>query len=150
MKKTLLLLAMFSAAVGSAQAADMPVKAPVYVAPFTWTGVYLGINAGYGNSKSDGNEFCTTPTGVVGGTGCWNGSPAAVSSSGGFVGGQLGALVRGEEAVAAGRTRPKSSSFATSSIPPRLAAKMFEGLMSRWISPASCASWSARATCRSR
>ena len=102
MKKTLLLLAMFSAAVGSAQAADMPVKAPVYVAPFTWTGVYLGINAGYGNSKSDGNEFCTTPTGVVGGTGCWNGSPAAVSSSGGFVGGQLGALVRGEEAQRGG------------------------------------------------
>ena len=110
MKKTLLLLAMFSAAAGSAQAADMPVKAPVYVAPFTWTGVYLGINAGYGNSKSDGNEFCTTPTGVVGGTGCWNGSPAGVTSSGGFVGGQLGAnyqvgmFVFGVEATSRSRT----------------------------------------------
>jgi outer membrane immunogenic protein len=76
---------------GGAQAADMPVKAPVYVAPFTWTGIYLGINAGYGNNKSDGNEFCTTPDGVVGGTGCWNGSPAGVTPSGGFVGGQIGA-----------------------------------------------------------
>jgi opacity protein-like surface antigen len=61
MKRSLLLSTLFSAAIGSAHAADMPVKAPVYVAPFTWTGVYLGINAGYGNSKSDGNEFCTTP-----------------------------------------------------------------------------------------
>jgi outer membrane immunogenic protein len=91
MKKTLLLLAFFSAAVGSAQAADMPLKAPAYVAPFTWTGVYLGINAGYGNSTSDGNEYCSTPAGLVGGPGCWNGSAAAVSPSGGFVGGQLGA-----------------------------------------------------------
>jgi len=74
-----------------AQAADMPVKAPVYVAPFTWTGIYLGINAGYGNSKSDGNEFCTDPFGVVSGPGCWNPSAAAVTSSGGFVGGQIGA-----------------------------------------------------------
>jgi outer membrane immunogenic protein len=91
MKKTLLLLAFFSAAVGSAHAADMPLKAAPIVAPFTWTGVYLGINAGYGNSTSDGNEYCTTPAGLVGGPGCWNGSAAAVSPSGGFVGGQLGA-----------------------------------------------------------
>ncbi len=54
MKKTLLALALFSAAIGSAQAADMPVKAPVYVAPFTWTGIYLGINAGYGTGNSTG------------------------------------------------------------------------------------------------
>jgi outer membrane immunogenic protein len=91
MKKTLLLLAIFSAAIGSAHAADMPLKAAPIVAPFTWTGVYLGINAGYGNSKSDGNEYCTTPAGIVSGTGCWNPSAAAVTSSGAFVGGQLGA-----------------------------------------------------------
>jgi outer membrane immunogenic protein len=91
MKKTLVALALFSAAIGSAHAADMPVKAPVYVAPFTWTGVYLGINAGYGNGTSDGNQYCTTPGGVVGGLGCWTPNGAAVSPSGGFVGGQLGA-----------------------------------------------------------
>jgi outer membrane immunogenic protein len=91
MKKTLLLLAFFSAAVGSAQAADMPLKAPVYVAPFTWTGVYLGINAGYGTSQSTGSEYCTTAAGVVSGTGCYAPMPAALSQSGGFVGGQVGA-----------------------------------------------------------
>jgi outer membrane immunogenic protein len=91
MKKTLLLLSMFSAAVGSAQAADMPVKAPVYVAPFTWTGIYLGINAGYGDSDRDGDTYCTTPTGVVNGTGCSRAASSGVRPSGGFVGGQIGA-----------------------------------------------------------
>ena len=37
-------------------AADMPrpssYKAPVYVAPFSWTGFYVGINGGYGWGKS--------------------------------------------------------------------------------------------------
>jgi outer membrane immunogenic protein len=91
MKKTLLLLAMFSAAAGSAQAADMPVKAPVYVAPFTWTGVYLGINAGYGKGTSDGDAYCTTPAGVVSGTGCSPAQSGGLTPSGGFVGGQIGA-----------------------------------------------------------
>jgi outer membrane immunogenic protein len=90
MKKTLLLLAISAAAVGSAQAADMPVKAPVYVAPFTWTGAYLGINAGYGTGESTGSEYCTTPAGVVSGAGCNAPMPAALSPAGGFVGGQIG------------------------------------------------------------
>jgi outer membrane immunogenic protein len=91
MKKTFLLLAFFSAAVGSAQAADMPLKAPVYVAPFTWTGVYLGINAGYGTGTTDGNNYCTNAVGLVGGFGCWSGASGNLKPSGGFVGGQLGA-----------------------------------------------------------
>jgi outer membrane immunogenic protein len=91
MKKTLLVFALFSAAIGSAQAADMPLKAPVVVAPFTWTGVYLGINAGYGNNTSDGASYCTTATGVASGTGCWPSAPSGISPSGGFVGGQVGA-----------------------------------------------------------
>jgi outer membrane immunogenic protein len=91
MKKTLLALALFSAAIGSAHAADMPLKAPVYVAPFTWTGVYLGINAGYGTQSTSGNQYCTTPGGVVGGIGCSVGMPANLDPSGAFVGGQLGA-----------------------------------------------------------
>jgi outer membrane immunogenic protein len=76
---------------GGAQAADMAVKAPVYVAPFTWTGIYLGINAGYGTGQSTGNAYCTDPTGVVSGIPCSAEMPAALSQSGGFVGGQLGA-----------------------------------------------------------
>ncbi len=91
MKKTLLLLAFFSAAVGSAQAADMPMKAPVYVAPFTWTGVYLGINAGYGKGSSDGDAYCTNPAGVVSGLGCTAAQSGGLTPSGGFVGGQIGA-----------------------------------------------------------
>jgi outer membrane immunogenic protein len=91
MKKTLLLFALFSAAIGSAHAADMPVKTPPVVAPFTWTGVYLGINAGYGNGQSTGDFYCTNPAGVVSGTGCPSPMPAALSQSGGFVGGQVGA-----------------------------------------------------------
>jgi outer membrane immunogenic protein len=37
-------------------AADMPrpvYKAPIYVAPFSWTGFYVGINGGYGWGKSN-------------------------------------------------------------------------------------------------
>jgi outer membrane immunogenic protein len=91
MKRILLLSAFFSAAIGSAQAADMPLKAPVVVAPFTWTGLYLGINAGYGNGNSTGSAYCTNAAGIVSGPGCWAPMPAAVSASGGFVGGQVGA-----------------------------------------------------------
>jgi outer membrane immunogenic protein len=92
MKKTLVALALFSTAIGTAHAADMPVKAPVYVAPFTWTGVYLGINAGYGwASDTTGDYSCINPAGVVAGPGCSFSQPAALKQSGGFVGGQLGA-----------------------------------------------------------
>jgi outer membrane immunogenic protein len=76
---------------GNASAADMPLKAPVYVAPFTWTGVYLGINAGYGTSTSDGTAYCTNTFGVVGGTGCSPTVSSTIRPAGGFVGGQLGA-----------------------------------------------------------
>jgi outer membrane immunogenic protein len=45
-------------------AADMPrpvYKAPMYVAPFSWTGFYVGINGGYGFGKSNwSNTFGTT------------------------------------------------------------------------------------------
>jgi outer membrane immunogenic protein len=44
---------------GAAAAADLPTKAPVYKAPppivdpWTWTGVYVGLNAGYSWGRSD-------------------------------------------------------------------------------------------------
>ena len=58
-------------------AADLPrpaYKAPVYVAPvFSWTGFYIGANAGYGWAKSDWSSAVTSgdpkPKGfLVGGT----------------------------------------------------------------------------------
>src|SRR5471032_2481001 len=36
-----------------AVSADLPRKAPVYYAPFSWTGFYVGLNGGYGFGKSD-------------------------------------------------------------------------------------------------
>ncbi len=62
-------------------AADLPrpaypaYKAPVYVAPFSWTGLYVGINGGYGWGKADLSN--------IGGT-------ASVDGKGGLVGGTIG------------------------------------------------------------
>ena len=57
---------------------------------------------------------------------------------------RLGARVAlSEEAVAEGRTRPKSSSLATSCSPPCRQTSTLLGLMSRWTSPAACASCKA-------
>jgi outer membrane immunogenic protein len=63
---------------GGAQAADlgrrpMPAKAPMYEAPYSWTGFYLGINGGYGwgNSSWDngiGSASFNPSGGVAGGT----------------------------------------------------------------------------------
>lgn len=64
---------------GTANAADiarrqaMPVKAPVYVAPYSWTGFYVGINGGGGWGRSTwsaatGSSSFDTSGGVIGGT----------------------------------------------------------------------------------
>jgi outer membrane immunogenic protein len=64
-------------------AADMPrpayrpaYKAPMYIAPFSWSGFYVGINGGYGWGKSNW-------TNAAGSTGDFN-------TKGGLVGGTLG------------------------------------------------------------
>jgi len=47
----------------TAFAADLPLKAPVaYAAPFTWSGFYVGLNAGYGSS--DANTRTGDPVGL--------------------------------------------------------------------------------------
>jgi len=55
---------LLAAAVASPSfAADMPrpaYKNPVYVAPFSWTGFYAGINGGYGWGKSDWSSTVTS------------------------------------------------------------------------------------------
>jgi outer membrane immunogenic protein len=66
-------------AMGTANAADiarrqaMPAKAPPYVAPYSWTGFYIGINGGggFGNSSwsnAFGSNGFNTSGGLVGGT----------------------------------------------------------------------------------
>ena len=68
---------LFAAAMACpSQAADIArpaYKAPVYVAPFSWSGFYVGINGGYGWGDSDWSSPITTghpkPNGgLVGGT----------------------------------------------------------------------------------
>jgi outer membrane immunogenic protein len=63
---------------GAANAADLPIrqqlptKAPLYSAPYNWTGFYLGINGGGGFGHSNwngvGSNGFNTSGGLVGGT----------------------------------------------------------------------------------
>jgi len=97
MKKYLLasVAALGIVAAGAASAADLPsrkgpIAAPVYVPVFTWTGFYVGANAGYGWGNVNTNNF-----GQIGSAGNLDG----------FVGGgqvgynyQIGQFVVGAEA----------------------------------------------------
>ena len=86
--KKLLLATSAIAFAGSASAADMParmaVKAPIVAAvPFTWSGCYVGGNAGYGWGRENFNDpignFTPAPNGNL-----------RINSAGAIVGGQLG------------------------------------------------------------
>jgi len=90
MKKFLLATtALAMLGIGAASAADLPTRkgppiAPVYVPPaFTWTGFYVGVNAGYGwanNNNKNGNlPFGAIPVGGF--------FPSSGGDNGGFVGG---------------------------------------------------------------
>jgi outer membrane immunogenic protein len=52
-------------------AADLPRKAPMYVAPFSWSGLYIGLNGGYGWGTSSWSSVATAgdtkPKGLLGG-----------------------------------------------------------------------------------
>jgi outer membrane immunogenic protein len=83
------------AAAGTAVAADIPVKAPIYKAaptpaPFSWTGFYLGANIGYGWVDDNGRPTCIDDLGVVNGAFCQNVPTGAVDASGVIGGAQIG------------------------------------------------------------
>jgi outer membrane immunogenic protein len=78
---------------GVAAAADLAKKAPVYKAPpvivdpWSWTGFYIGLNAGYSWGKSDTDAtFRNNTTGVL-----LAASSSSFKLNGGIAGGQIGA-----------------------------------------------------------
>ena len=78
-------LAVLSAGCASAADLSYPVKAPEVAPPvtFSWTGFYIGANAGWGGGTFDYPYSVST---VIGG----NSGSQSVDSSGGFGGGQIG------------------------------------------------------------
>jgi outer membrane immunogenic protein len=90
----------------AAAAADMPVpdaKAPP-PPEFSWTGLYVGGNAGWLQLEDNGFPYCLTPTGAMQGPGC-DIVPGGQMGANGFFGGgqagynwQAGKLVLGIEA----------------------------------------------------
>jgi outer membrane immunogenic protein len=72
----------------SANAADLPAKAPIYkapmapvAAPYSWTGIYLGINGGAAWAKEDWLDNTA---------GFGAGGPVSFDPNGGVFGGQVG------------------------------------------------------------
>jgi len=64
--RTTLSILLFGAALSSAKAADMPVKAPPpppKAAIATWSGFYAGVNIGYGFGNDPANEFVVSGAG---------------------------------------------------------------------------------------
>jgi outer membrane immunogenic protein len=103
MKKILLASVALFGFAGAASAADLPMRsappAPIVAAVpvFTWTGFYVGVNAGYGWHNDDNATAVGVPAGVVG--------VGSVPGNDGFVGGgqigynyQIGSFVVGLEA----------------------------------------------------
>ena len=136
LRRILLASAGALALTGAALAADLPSRAPppVYLPPppvFTWTGLYVGINAGYhwGGSTT---QFTGTDTDVTlgGGLGAAlaGGEIPTTGAAGasGFIGGggfgynyQINSLVLGLEADFDGATgRGSSSALLSITIPP--------------------------------
>ena len=124
MKKLLLATVALSALAGSALAADLPYRraapAPAFVAVpvFTWSGMYVGVNAGYGFS-GDGNIATSGNTPVTIANVNAGFRPATVKNErNGFVGGgqigynyQVGALVLGVETDIQYTDLEKSTNF---------------------------------------
>lgn len=93
LKHTLLAAAVAIAAVSSAHAADLApqhryyAKAPAYASPvYNWTGLYIGLNAGYGTAQNDH----TDNAGHWWTLGRAPGATQGINPDGGVYGGQIG------------------------------------------------------------
>jgi outer membrane immunogenic protein len=83
MNKHLLGAAILLAGVGSAAAADLPVKAPPPPLPvWSWTGFYFGVNAGYAWTNNTALDTITVPGGII-----FPLSATTSSAANGFIGG---------------------------------------------------------------
>src|SRR5262245_55047903 len=83
---------------GAAAAADLPTKAPVYKAPppivdpWTWTGVYVGVNAGYSWGRSDTHvDYFNNVTGLPIAPPAGSITDVKFNLNGGVAGAQIGA-----------------------------------------------------------
>ena len=131
-KFTLSLLAVAAVfAAGTANAADLPRKAPPMVVPapvFTWTGFYLGINGGYGwaSTKNGFTEFDDASGGVFGVQGGFNyqfvGSPIVIGIEADY----QGANIKADGTLLAGP--PRTSNWSGSA--PSAAASASPGIAS--------------------
>lgn len=104
------LLAATTLGVGAAAAADLPGKAPMYspASVFSWTGLYVGANAGYGWASGSST---ITPSGG-------GGSLSGSGNLNGFIGGgqvgynwQTGNVVLGLEADFQGSAQKKTTTI---------------------------------------
>ena len=73
--KTIFLAVLMAGAATSALAADLPTRkgapmapAPMYAPAFTWGGLYVGINGGYGYGAMGNTNFASPNGGMIGGT----------------------------------------------------------------------------------
>jgi outer membrane immunogenic protein len=89
MKKLLLAGLAIGAFIAPTMAADMPVKAPIPLL-FSWTGFYIGANAGWGTLRDEDAPFCIDPAGRLMGTGCSRVFGGQVRGDGFIGGGQAG------------------------------------------------------------
>jgi outer membrane immunogenic protein len=104
----------------AAAAADMPVPYGKVPPPpeFSWTGLYIGGNAGWMQLEDNGYPFCLDPTGAMQGPGCDIIPGGQMGGNGFFGGGQVGynwqasRLVLGIEADLQGTSLKASENIA--------------------------------------
>jgi outer membrane immunogenic protein len=102
MRSKILTTAFLVLCIGSAHAADMPVKAPVVAPPPTWTGFYIGINGGgaWGTVDPQARDAGPDSFFAIGNIAAVAGGAShSFNTSGGLAGGQIGYLYQGGQTI---------------------------------------------------